>query len=95
MGLGEYIAVSDAKVCVSSWGGRDFESPSELSLSATDPPSLAFGECDFFSSFNRFSNPSTLFNNASNTSVFGPRFFGTASILSSMFALRCCSEDPP
>lgn len=33
-----------------------------------------------FFSFSLASNPSTLFKRASKTSVFGPRFFGTASI---------------
>lgn len=79
IGVGEYTAVSDASVCVSTCGRRGLDSPFELSLSAPDPLS-AFGELDFFSSFNLFSNPSTRFNKASNTSVFGPRFFGTASI---------------
>ncbi len=34
----------------------------------------------FFDSFNRCSRPSTRFSRASKTSVFGPRFFGTASV---------------
>lgn len=37
------------------------------------------GEMGFFSSCNLFSNPSTRFNKASSTSVFGPRFLGIAS----------------
>ena len=37
------------------------------------------GDTDFFSSASLFSNPSTLFNKASSTSVLGPLFLGTAS----------------
>lgn len=78
-GVGEYTAVSEAKISASSWGLLGLESPLVLALSVVDSSSL-LGECDFFSSFSLFSRPSTLFNKASKTSVFGPRFFGTASI---------------
>jgi hypothetical protein len=39
------------------------------------------GECESGRSSvrSRFSSPTTRFSNASSTSVFGPRFFGTAS----------------
>lgn len=50
---------------------------------AAAEPVVAFSELDVaewsFFSFNLASSPSTLFNKASNTSVLGPRFFGTAS----------------
>ena len=39
----------------------------------------AVGDVGFLSSTNLFSSPSTLFNKASSTSVFGPLFLGTAS----------------
>lgn len=85
IGVGEYTAVSEAIISASSCGlfGLLESTPLGLALSAFDPPSL-LGEFDFFSSFNRFSKPSTLFNNASRTSVFGPRFFGTASVVVSV-----------
>lgn len=45
------------------------------------PASRAVGEiCSAFFSLNLASSPSTRFNSASNTSVFGPRFLGTASV---------------
>ena len=78
IGVGEYTALSSGMTVVSSCGLFGFESLSGLSLSAAVPFS-SFGDCDFFSSFNLRSRPSTLFNNASKTSVLGPRFFGTAS----------------
>lgn len=77
IGLGEYTAVSEAIISVSSCGRFGFDS-SSFALSVVDPTSL-LGDVDFFSSFNLFSSPSTLFNNASKTSVFGPLFLGTAS----------------
>jgi hypothetical protein len=74
---------------VSSWGLFGLESllVVGLALSVADPASL-LGEFDFFSSFSLFSNPSTLFSKASNTSVFGPRFFGTASDILSVAASK-------
>jgi len=77
MGVGEYTADSLGMFAVSSCGRLGFVSLLGLSLSPAEPSLLS--ELDFFSSFNRLSNPSTRFNKASNTSVFGPRFFGTAS----------------
>lgn len=63
--------------------GGGISSPSvELpSAPATAGGSPSVGEASGSSvSFKRFSRPSTLFSSASKTSVFGPRFFGTASI---------------
>lgn len=77
MGVGEYTAVSEAMISASSWGLFGLESPFVFALSVVDS---LLGEFDFFSSFNLFSRPSTLFRRASRTSVFGPRFFGTASV---------------
>ena len=65
IGLGEYTAVSEAIISVSSCGRFGFDS-SSFALSVVDPTSL-LGDVDFFSSFNLFSSPSTLFNNASST----------------------------
>jgi hypothetical protein len=65
-----------------------------LSSAVTDPTS-PFGECDFFSSFSLLSKPSTLFSKASNTSVLGPRFFGTASAKLLVVLLKVCGPDSP
>jgi hypothetical protein len=87
IGVGEYIAESSSpladifdmfEVFVSSFVRMfvpDLSSPES-------PPFSLSGDRDafaFFSSFNRLSSPSTLFKSASRTSVFGPRFLGTAS----------------
>jgi hypothetical protein len=81
--VGEYIADSSltwvALVPSSSRWGR--LSPLSPSSSEPGPPSFP-GEQDEYtllSSFKRLSSPSTLFRRASKTSVFGPRFLGTAS----------------
>jgi hypothetical protein len=84
IGVGEYTAVSDAMTSASSWGLFNLVSLLGLALSVVEPPSL-LGEFDFFSSFSLFSKPSTLFKRASKTSVFGPRFFGTASNVWSVY----------
>jgi hypothetical protein len=83
MGVGEYTAVSEAIISASSWGRLGLMSPLGLALSAVEAASL-LGEFDFFSSFSLFSKPSTLLSRASKTSVLGPRFLGTASIIQSV-----------
>lgn len=60
-------------------------SSSSASATAESPPFEASPSAFF--SFSFASSPSTRFSNASRTSVFGPRFLGTASVLSYMSKL--------
>lgn len=93
--MGEYAAVSgDAfNGLAVSKAGR-FGLGSDVSVSVpviAEPPApdvdssavvgdgSSVGEVSFFLSFSCASSPSTLLSKASSTSVFGPRFFGTAS----------------
>ena len=94
MAIGEYAVASidESVALVVSKAGR-FDLGSEVSVSgtvATNTPDVdssavvgddsSVGEASFFWSLSRASSPSTRLSKASSTSVFGPRFFGTASV---------------
>lgn len=96
MAIGEYaVASADGSIAlVVSKAGR-FGLGSDVSVSgaaATNTPvpdvdssavvgdDSSVGEASFFWSLSRASSPSTRLSKASSTSVFGPRFFGTASV---------------
>jgi hypothetical protein len=82
-GIGGRCVDSDAESRVTI-EGRCLISGCALEFDAwpsfVDPTDSASGDEDFCcSSFSRCSSPLTRFRSASRTSVFGPRFFGTAS----------------
>ena len=70
--LGSDVSVSVAVVT---------ESPTpDVDSSTAVGDGSSVGDVSFFLSLSCASSPSTLLSKASSTSVFGPRFFGTASI---------------
>ena len=75
----EVIKVATFCVLLSMLGQGCASVSGETPLADCAETDLSEGEIGLFSSRSCFSSPSTRIRRASKTSVFGPRFFGTAS----------------